>query len=112
MNAEKLRTASKLWRQGVPGREIAKTIGVKCRMLYDTAARYRSMFPKRHHAVEPRFSAPPIEDEQKLSEVREGCMHWITETGASVTLPRISFIECPRRKDIEWHGETTSYGPQ
>jgi hypothetical protein len=24
------------------------------------------------------------------------CMRWVTETGAIVTLPKISFIECPR----------------
>lgn len=100
MNAEQLRTASRLWKEGESGRIIAKTVGVKVNRLFDVAARYRHLFPKRLRAVEARthFIAPVISEESELPHDR---MRWVTESGATVTLPRISFIKCPRSAQAE-----------
>lgn len=97
MNAQQLRTASMMWRAGDRGNVIAKAVGVKVSRLFEVASRYRHMFPKRLRAVGERahFIAPPSLD-GIANAIPADRMRWITEDGASVTLPRVSGIECPR----------------
>ena len=99
MRQEQLRAASRMWKSGESGKVIAKTVGIKVNHLFDLASRYRHMFPKRNRTVgeRPLLVMPP-ELDKAADELPAGRMRWVTEEGAFVTLPKISFIQCPRVK--------------
>lgn len=113
IDMEKLRQASEMWKQGGLARDIAKLMGIKVEALAGLCIKYRSMFPKRSkrrliiNGVSQRIPLPEgqtVTPRKKKEEppappppqVFEDRMGWITVSGAAVTLPRISFIECPR----------------
>lgn len=97
MTDEQMSIASRMWMDGHLAKKIAKVIGVTDKHLYDVASRRRNLFPHRQRAVGDgrRFivAAMPANIDRP---VQENCMRWVTEQGATVTLPKISFIECPR----------------
>lgn len=92
MDRNQIREASKMWRAGEEGNVIAKRFDVTPSYLFDIASKYRHDFPHRNkpmkegEAREYAFSAA----------LPDHCMHWITISGASVTLQKISMASCPR----------------
>lgn len=100
MRSDQLFEASRMWRSGKNGRTIAKTIGVKVSYLFETASKYRRLFPRRVSRPDERLPSThrlETEVDTAADELPDDQMRWITEGGAYVTLPRISGIECPRR---------------
>lgn len=93
MNAEQRRLASKMWKDGELVTVIAKEFGVKVNRIYQIADRHRYQFPHRQFTTRRREKdiPPPPAPVTKTDR-----MQWLTEDGAFVTLPKISFIECPR----------------
>ncbi len=92
MDKNQIREASKMWRAGEEGSVIAKRFGITPNHLFDIASQFRPHFPHRNK--------PLVESEIReysfLSDLPDHCMHWITISGASVTLPKISMASCPR----------------
>lgn len=98
MTQEQLELASTMWFDGAGTRAIGKLVGLTEGAMSKMAVRHRDMFPKRtirrgnrwylDHRDVPALGVP---------QDREGTMRWKTEAGVSVTLPKISLIECPRR---------------
>jgi GcrA cell cycle regulator len=93
LTADQMLTAHKMWLGGHPVKDIAEALGIKDRRVFDLAAKRRDLFP--HRAGGPRYSRRFIV-EAMPADARADCMRWVTEQGATVTLPKISFIQCPR----------------
>lgn len=62
LTQEQLRVASKLWKQGKIGREIAAAVGIKTGKLFELASKNRDLFPYRpSNALRAlAFGRPPI----------------------------------------------------
>src|SRR5690606_17714494 len=100
----RLLEASAMWKSGALAREVAAHLGVKIEALGMMCTRNRGLFPHRakHRAGRKgnRVRTPqPTAEIAAPAENVTGRMQWITEDGVSVTLPRISLIECPRGHD-------------
>lgn len=98
MNAEQYRTATRLWRQGEKVKQIAAAAGVSARRLTCYIAAKPHLFPERKMPMggRPRILIQPPAIVPAARVSRPDVMEWITETGACVTLPRVSLISCPR----------------
>lgn len=83
MTSEQLREAADLWRMGMSAPAIAATLGIPETILWNKIRHNRHLFPYKGsgcHAKPTRW----IE--------RDRTIVWITETGARVTLPKVSIL--------------------
>lgn len=85
--------ASKMWERGAFAYEIARDLGVNTKWFEEFRRKNRDLFPLRIGGNDNRIFTV---ERQHHSEPRPDTMLWKTEAGAVVTLPKVSFIECPR----------------
>jgi len=81
-----------MWRAGEEGSVIAAKFGVATSYIFDIAAKYRHDFPHRNK----RLNDDEVRSVAFIGDIPHHCMHWVTETGSHVTLPKISMAVCPR----------------
>jgi hypothetical protein len=94
MNAQQVITMRRLWAANLTMKAMATEMHVKLRRVQRYIELNHHLFPARK-GTKPRTAYV----KQAVAEVRvlpSDRMRWITEQGASVTLPRVSFISCPR----------------
>jgi hypothetical protein len=93
---DQIYTASKLWRQGLLISDLAAQIRVTEYAFKACMAKNRDMFPRRHHQKGRIYILGADDEAPKIRREHKDRMRWTTESGAIVTLPRISLISCPR----------------
>lgn len=100
---DRIAEAARLWNGGMPARTIAARMGVSWGALSSITCNYRYLFPAR---IKPKYTlptdylqdnaAPPLNLPSRRTYI-DG--RWIehvkrtTQSGAVVTLPRVSFID-------------------
>lgn len=104
MTEEQINIAASQWADGVQMIEIGNYLGLSRWQTLRLMEIYRHMFPKR--AIRTGKYGPKrdrnrdrrrtLDSVPKPKHLGPGQMAWITVSGAAVTLPRVSFISCPR----------------
>lgn len=102
MKASDLRIASRMWRDGLCATTISKALGVKAARIYYVAERNRSMFPPRKRLKPADRRVRAVVDQSPVEKnvgtpSKPGTIAWTTDAGATVTLPDIWGVKCPRR---------------
>ncbi len=87
--------ASKMWDSGYKAGEIARHIGVNPKWFEEYRVKNRDIFPVRT-GFHSKQLVPVVRRERKE---RPGVMAWQTESGAVVSLPKVTGIHCPRVRD-------------
>ena len=94
-----LRIAAGLWARGSSIQHIAEQLGVTYYRVSREAQLDPNLFPSRG-STSNKFGYKVGEIEADAirwaRSIPANCMRWTTESGAVVTLPRISLISCPR----------------
>lgn len=94
MTEDQIIEASRLWKAGYLVDDIARQFLVEPQRIYRLAHTDRDLFPYRsRERIPKRWRWPSM---TSLDPVPSDRMRWTTESGAIVTLPRISLISCPR----------------
>lgn len=88
---EAISRASQMWDDGYHGVEIARHLGVTEKWFQRFRKRNRELFP-----VRDSYHHKQLIPANLVNGARPDVMVWQTKSGAVVTLPKISFIECPR----------------
>jgi hypothetical protein len=104
MTEDQISAAAEQWANGTQIIDIAHYLGVSRWQTLRMMERYRHMFPKRFTRngkygpvrERNRDRRRTLDYVPKPKNLGPDQMAWTTESGAIVTLPRISLISCPR----------------
>lgn len=101
LSVDRIEQAARLWDQGLSTAQISAELGIPKGTICSTALRNREMFPKRQEYNRP---APKSAPDQPIAATRRTYLagQWVehvkrtTQSGAIVTMPRVSFIDGAR----------------
>lgn len=86
MTEQQLAEAVLLWKSGMKAADIVAAVGTTIGSFNHNRNRQRHLFPERKSAGSRGMVKTSVQID------RGNTMEWVTESGARVTLPKISFL--------------------